>query len=118
MRISYTVEGKIDGDKLAALVDNDHTFWTFAANEWHKLISPWTPMKTGNLYRNVTIMPKEIKYNAPYAHDVYYATNRRFNPTLHPLATALWDEAAKPSQESKLERTLQAYIDSGRLNLK
>ncbi len=117
MKISYSVHGKIDAGKLAAKVQNDKAFWTYAANEWHRLISPWTPMRTGNLYRNVTITPGEIKYNAPYAYAVYYATNRNFNPTLHPLATAKWDRAARPSQEDKLIDTLQDYIDSGRLDL-
>lgn len=33
----------------------------------------------------------------------------------HPRASAQWDKAAQPTQLPKLIRTMQAYIDSGRL---
>lgn len=33
----------------------------------------------------------------------------------HPLASAFWDKAAQPTQLPKLIRTMQRYIDSGRL---
>lgn len=33
----------------------------------------------------------------------------------HPLASAMWDQAARPTQLPKLIRSMQHYIDSGRL---
>lgn len=33
----------------------------------------------------------------------------------HPLATAKWDQAAQPTQLPKLIRSVQSYINSGRL---
>ena len=112
-----TVVSHVDVDKIANKVSNDEKFWTFAANEWHRLISDYTPMKTGNLFQNVTISPKTIRYNAPYAAKVYFGEHMNFNKNYHPKATAKWDEAAKPEQEGKLLSSLQNYVDSGRLNL-
>lgn len=117
MSVECEVEVKVDSGRLQSKVENNDAFWTFAANEWHRLISPWTPFRTGNLMRNVTITPKTIKYNAPYAWDVYHAEHVQFRKVIHPLATAKWDEAAKPTQESKLNSALQKVIDNGLLGL-
>ena len=118
MRFSIKVENHIDAERLAYKLENDRNFNLYQAMTWHKLIQPWIPMRTGNLCENVAFSPKgEIKYNAPYARHVYYGDNKNFNKTYHPLASARWDEAARPSQESKLIDALQNYIDSGRLDL-
>lgn len=95
----------------------DDQFWEFTANEWHKMISPFTPMDTGNLYRNVTIRPGEIEYNAPYAVHVYNR-HRNYKKDLHPLATERWDAAAAAAGKDRdLIQSMQGYIDSGRLKL-
>lgn len=123
---------------------NDPTFWKFSANEWHKLITPYTPMDTGTLSESVKIKGKsgtgEIEYNAPYAHylyqgqlmvdpetgssyaragtkKVYTENDLVMSKDRHPLASKEWDKAAEPTQKPKLISAMQGYIDSGRLNL-
>ena len=117
MKVEGEVTVNIDTQRIENKIDNNDAFWIYAANEWHRLISPWTPFRTGNLMRNVTITPKTIKYNAPYAWTVYHDTERNYNKKIHPLATARWDESAKPSQLSKLNSALQKLIDNGMLDL-
>lgn len=43
----------------------------FASHEWHRLISPYTPHKKGNLERNVEYKPWEFIYLSPYGPYVY-----------------------------------------------
>ena len=121
--------------------------WTFALNDWHRLLSPYVPFETGTLDNSVKIkaelMGGEIEYFAPYAHYMYegkamgpnfYDPDYGFwsppgekkeytgkaltySTARHPLATAHWDKAAEPHQKPKLIQSMQAYVDSGRLNL-
>jgi hypothetical protein len=96
---------------------NDNTFWTFAANEWHRMISPFTPFRTGNLDQNVDIQPKEIHYNMYYAAEVYHK-NAKFRKDIHPLASREWDAAAVAAGAGDdLIASMQGYINSGRLNI-
>ena len=116
MAIKITVINNVDVPKNVRKM-NDDALWTFAANEWHRLISPYTPFRTGTLDNNVSIKPREIHYNAPYAAIVYHR-NANFRKDKHPLATKEWDKAAIPSQGSKLVSAMQSYVDSGKLRLR
>lgn len=116
MTISVDVKVDINVPKIMAIIDGDK-FWTFAASEWHRLYSPFVPMQTGNLMKDVTVKPKTIVHNAPYARRQY---NGDFNFRTtgeggHEKACKEWDKAAIPSQGPILISSLQAYIDSGRL---
>ena len=145
MRISFGLESvKIDARGMADKLENDRTFWTFAASEWHRLYAPYVPFESGTLRDSVTIAPKTITHNAPYAHyqytgDVYGPNypitqngvrvgffsipNRPKHKTggklkyKNPKAAAKWDQVAAATQAPKLVSSLQAYIDSGRLKL-
>ena len=119
-------------------------FWKFAATEWWKLITPYTPMQTGTMSEQVEIRGEtgsgEIEYTAPYAHylykgelmvdsvtrssyaragtkKVYAGKELNISKNKHPLASKEWDKAAEPTQKPKLVDAMQKYIDSGRLNL-
>ena len=139
MAFRIRVEEHINIPKNMAKVQDDK-FWEFGANEWWRLITPYTPMETGTMSESVSIKPKEIEYNSPYAHYLYkgelmvdpdtgssyarYGTKKVYAGTAleiskakHPLATKEWDKAAEPTQKSKLIRAMQGYIDSGGLNL-
>lgn len=143
MKITVTSEVHIDVGKIVGAVDGD-AFWTFAATEWWRLITPYTPVDSGNLSQQVTIEPKTITYTAPYAHYQYvgevYGPNipimqggvvvgffspkgQPKHPTgsklnYHsPLASARWDKAAEPTQKSALIARVQEFIDGGGLNL-
>ena len=134
----------IDARGMADKLENDRAFWTFAASEWHRLYAPYVPFESGTLRDSVTIEPKTITHNAPYAHyqytgDVYgpnypitqngvqvgfFSTpNRPKHKTggrlkyKGPHASAKWDLAAAPTQLPNLASSMQAYIDSGRLKL-
>jgi len=115
MHIGFGVEVNIDIPKHLREVRDDE-FWTFAATEWHRLYSPYVPMATGMLMSQVRITPGQIEHVEPYAHRMYTG-NFNFRRDLHPLAAREWDQAARPTQEPKLVRAMQAYVDKGRLKL-
>jgi len=116
MAIKITVINNVDVPRNVRKM-NDDALWTFAANEWHRLISPFTPFRTGNLDQNVMIMPKEIHYQMPYARYVY-ARNANFRKDIHPLASKEWDQAAVAAGKgADLVSAMKEYIDSGRLRL-
>lgn len=148
MKITISVgEVKVDVHGITAKAENDTAFWIYAAAQWHRLYKDYVPMAEGDLYNRVTIAPKEITHNAPYAHYQYegivYGPNipitengtvvgffsppgkpksktgrkLKYNKGLHPKASAKWDKAAAPAQLPKLASSLQNYIDSGRLKL-
>ena len=145
MQITIELESaKINARGMADKLENDSAFWTYAASEWHKLYSPYVPFESGTLRDSVTIAPKTITHNAPYAHYQYagevYGPNYPitqngvrvgyFSPPnrpkhrtggklkyKNPKAAAKWDQVAAATQTPKLISSLQAYIDSGRLRL-
>ena len=112
-----TVETNINTQALRDRVMNDSGFWTYAATEWHRLYSPYTPYKTGMLDNTVSITPGEIEHTVPYARYQYYGEFHHFSREQHPKASAKWDLAAEPTQKPKLIAAMQGYIDSGRLKL-
>ncbi len=139
MAFKVTVKADINIPKNLAKVQSDE-FWKFGANEWWKLITPYTPMETGGMSEHVEIIPKEIEYLDPQAHylhkgelmvdpdtgssyakknakKVYAGKELNISKAKHSLATKEWDKAAEPTQKPKLIKAMQEYIDSGRLNL-
>lgn len=109
-------EGKILGK-----VTNDR-WGLYVANEWKRIIDPYTPRNTGQLMGllgDVELLPFKIHYKADYAEAVYY--NRRGVEFVqkgtgrNPLATQEWDKAAeKAGQKDKLYRVLNNALQSGR----
>lgn len=107
----------INPDKIAKKITENKEFWTLAHMEWWRLYKDYVPFQSGNLMRNVTVSETGIKHNEPYAHRQYEGDNFNFyrGEQGHPLASARWDKAAKPTQFPKLIRTLNGYIKSGRI---
>lgn len=98
--------------KIREKVTNDR-FGKFVANEWKRLIDPYTPRDTGNLMQRVEIHPFELYYYSPYARYVYYGKDMNFQKK-NPYSTAEWDKAAaKAGQADKLCRTLNNALKSG-----
>jgi len=139
MGFTMKVEVNIDVQKNLSKVQDD-SLWKFGANEWWKLITPYTPMETGTTSESAIIRPHEIEYIAPQAHYLYHgelmvdpATGSSWarhgvkkeyagkelniSKAKHPLASKEWDKAAEPTQKPKLVRAMQGYIDKGGLNL-
>lgn len=100
---------------------NDKRVWLFAAEEWYRLISPYTPHNTGNLEQNVTIgsaftgglleSKGTITYNVPYSLPVYYGKNMNFRKDHNPKASAEWDKRAiQEKQDEKLIEATAKFI--------
>lgn len=147
MKITFEIESiDIPASKIAKKVNNDRGFWTYAAEKWHELYKQYVPFREGVLYNTVTITPKQIVHTAPYAHYQYtgavYGPNipirehgrvvgwyspvapkhptgksLKYSQAQHLRAAKEWDKAAEPTQAPKLAAQMQAYIDTGRLNL-
>lgn len=115
MRISLKVESDINIPARMKAI-RDPKLWKFAASEWHRLCDPYVPMRTGVLKDTVDIRPNEIVYRAPYAR-YQYEGNFNHRKDLHPKASRQWDKAAMPTEAPKLIRSMQRYIDSGRVKL-
>lgn len=115
--MNVTVKSEIDIPRAMRKIENA-TFWKFAATEWHRLITPYTPWRDGNLARNVDIQPKEIYYQmTDYATRMYYWRGH-FRTDHNELASREWDKAAEAAGKDKdLIAAMQGYIDSGRLGL-
>jgi hypothetical protein len=113
MRVSIDVN--VDIPRIMRKL-NDDSFWTFAATEWWRLYSPYTPKQEGLLISTVDITPKQIEHTVPYAH-YQYDHNLNHSENKNPLASCKWDKAAEPTQKPKLIAAMQGYIDSGRLHL-
>ena len=147
MKITLDVDDvKIDIPKHIKKVRSPK-MWKFAAQQWHRLYKDYVPMRTGVLYNQVIIKPNLIIHTAPYAHYMYegrlygpnypiveggrvvgYFSQRgrpkkptfrmlKFSKEQHLKATRKWDKAATPTQGPKLVKTMQKYIDGGRIDL-
>lgn len=132
MSFKLGLQGEIDVQEHLNKVRSNN-FWKFVANEWHKLISPWTPMETGTTMESVEIRPKEIVYKSPNAHYLYkgelmvdpetgssYAkkdskkvyTGKDLDLThnKHPLSSKEWDKAAEPTQKPQLINAMEKEL--------
>lgn len=79
--MNVTVLSKINIPEELARINNKE-FWTFAAKEWHRLISPYVPKDTHALENNVEISEKEIEYKSPYACYIYFGM-KKVDPVYH-----------------------------------
>lgn len=115
MRIDYELEVDMNIPRIMASLD-DPAFGMFAAETWYKLYEDYVPWNSGTLYDTVRLQPWEIDHIVPYANQVY-TTNKHYRRDKHPKATGRWSDAAEPAERDKLERSLQNYIDIGRLHV-
>ena len=73
-------------------------------NEVLKDSAPYVPFRTGNLMRSgssgTVIGSGIVKYNAPYAKQVYYGKHMNFSKAKHPQATSMWFEVAKAQKKT------------------
>lgn len=129
------VKTTINSDKLLSKVRSD-AFWQYSTGEWHKLISPYTPMETGITSESVEVRPKEIEYKAPQAHylykgklmidpetgssyarkdakKVYADKDLDLKHNKHPLSSKEWDKAAEPLQKPKLIKAMKKFLKRG-----
>ena len=100
-----------DKNAIVSKVKGNQELGKYAAETWHKHVSPYIPYNTGRLCNDVTYKPYSIIYNAPYAYSVYNDLKRNFRKDKHPLATARWDEVAAPAVMDYFIHDIQDYID-------
>ena len=98
------IEQKITNNKFGLLV----------ANEWKRLIDPYTPRDTGTMQETAKLKPWQIHYIQNYSEAVYYMRGARFQKK-NPYSTYEWDiKAEQAGQKDKLYRTLNNALQSGR----
>lgn len=106
-----SVKVNVSANELEKSVTNDR-FMLFVANEWKRLIDPYTPRDTGLMQDTAVLRPGEIEYIQPYASTVYYGENFRFKKK-NPYSTHHWDMAAEQAgQAEKLARIANAALKS------
>lgn len=109
--MNVTAIDKIDVSKVLKEIESPQ-LWKFASAEWYRIISPYTPYRTGNLEESAIIGNGTITYNAPYAPYVYLGKNMKFRPDHNPKASARWDERAiQEKQDEKLAQAVQGYVN-------
>ena len=110
---------KLSENDFLKIVDND-SLGLFVAQEWKRLISPFTPRREGILEDTARVNPWEIEYGsfsndpntAPYAAYVYYGDKFNLRKDNNAFATSQWDVAAiNAKQDDKLIRAAQKFID-------
>lgn len=106
---------KLNENDFLKIVNND-SFGLFVAQEWKRIISPYTPRREGTLEDTAKVRPFEIEYIQPYSAYVYYGETFNFRRDSNPFATHHWDIAAiNAKQDNKLIRAAQKYIDKEKL---
>ena len=141
--MKFEVDCNIDIPRNLAKVENE-TFWLFGASEYHRLMVPYIPYKTGTTAETVQISGEPmcgiIDFLSPQSHflwegklmvdpntgsswakkdvkKVYTNIPLDFSNQNHPKATDHWNEVANETQLPKLIDAMQDYIDMGGLNL-
>lgn len=116
---SITITVNLNERQIYNKMQNDK-LGLFVAQEWKRLIDPYTPRDTGLMQDTAKITPWTITYDAmpskggkSYAVYVYYGENMNFKHN-NPYSTYKWDQAAaNAGQQDKLTRTLNAALRSG-----
>ena len=107
---------ELNEPKILDKVKND-SFGLFLAQEWKRLISPYTPKRLGGLEDTAQVRPFEIEYIKPYSAYVYYGEKFHFRTDGNPYATFKWDKAAANNgQKDKLIRAANKYLRTGENN--
>ena len=107
-----TVKVVLNEPSILNKVKNDK-FGLFLAQEWKRLISPYTPRREGTLEDTAQVRPFEIEYIQPYSAYVYYGETFNFRRDGNPYATFKWDNAAASNgQKDKLTRAANKYLDT------
>lgn len=106
---SMRLEVKLNEKQILNKVTNN-SFGVFTAQEWKRLIDPYTPRDTGTMQNTAQIRPFEIFYGVPYARYPYYGKGKNFQRN-NPCSTSQWDQAAaQAGQKDKLVRTINNYL--------
>ena len=90
---------------------NSNKFGLFLAQEWKRLISPYTPRREGNLEDTAQVKPFVIEYQVDYDFYVYYGEDFNFRKDFNPYATYEWDRSAENAgQKIKLVTAANKWL--------
>ena len=90
---------------------NSNKFGLFLAQDWKRLISPYTPRRDGTLEDTAQVKPFEIEYQVGYDFYVYYGETFNFRRDSNPCATFKWDKAAENAgQKDKLVSSANKWL--------
>lgn len=110
--VTVTVNVDLNEPRILQKIQSDR-FGLLAADEWKRLIDPYTPRDTGTMQDTAKITPWTITYGTNYARRVYYGKDLNFQHK-NPYSTYEWDKAAENAgQADKLTRILNAALKSG-----
>lgn len=110
MKADSTIKIELHEKNIFDKVQNDR-FGLFLAQDWKRLINPFTPHRDGPLEDTAQVRPFEIEYIQPYSHYVYYGETFNFRRDANPYATYEWDKAAeKAGQKEKLIKSVDQYL--------
>lgn len=76
----------------------------FLANTCFKRMSKYVPKDTGMLMTTVTVRPKSVTYEVPYAHR-QYTTNKGKG-----IRGKYWDRKMKSNEGSIVAREVEEYV--------
>lgn len=82
----------------------------YAASEAQRLMSRYTPMRTGALRDSYSIEPWRVRWATPYAKRVYYANGLRIHHDANPFASKRWDQVMSKHDGQRLAESVSAYI--------
>lgn len=117
MRSRIRTKVTIDTQKVRERVTSNEAGQK-VAEEWKRLIGPFTPRDTGRTEDEAVVTPWTITYHPvdpesgrEYAPDIYYGEDMNFQKINNPYATHHWDRAAKQAgQVDKLTSTINNEI--------
>ena len=110
MKANSTIKIELNEKNIYDKVQNDD-FGLDLAQNWKRLISPYTPRRDGTLEDTALVRPFEIEYTQPYSHYVYYGKTFNFRRDANPYATYEWDKSAeKAGQKEKLIKSANQYL--------
>lgn len=107
------MSSKVDLDGCYRKIDDitkGDRYGLFAASEAQRLMSKYTPMRTGALRDSYKVDPWRVRWKTPYAQRVYYANGLRIHKDVNPFATKLWDKTMANNDGKRLAQAFAAYI--------
>ncbi len=110
--MSLSVTSNVNAAALTKMAAGNDAFGIYAATQWHRLYNKFVPRDQGQLADIVTFKPFSITHNAPYAQYQYHGGDDKRTVVNYstPLTSHHWDDAAVPTQKSKLEASLEKYL--------
>ena len=107
-RVDVDIEDLGIQQKVENLLDDTLMLQIHAAFE--RYCDPYVPYLHGPLSRTAQASAKGVKYVQPYAHYQYEGVGFNHTKTVHPKATAHWDQAMMSEMGEQFELEVRELI--------